>query len=102
LDKDSYIYFLSIGAMLVALGLAIPELLFPLQKLWMGIAVILGFIMTRVILSFLYYIIITIIGLVAKIFRKDFLDSNFSIKKESYWNYRESKEYEKTQTEQQF
>lgn len=96
------IYFTSIGLFLAVLGLSLPEVLLPLQKLWMAFAVILGFIMTRVILSILFYIVITPIGFVARIFGKDFLDEKIDKTKSSYWNYREKKEYDKTSTEQQF
>ena len=96
------IYFTSIGLFLAVLGLSLPEVLLPLQKLWMAFDVILGFIMTRVILSILFYIVITPIGFVARIFGKDFLDEKIDKTKSSYWNYREKKEYDKTSTEQQF
>ena len=102
LEKPANLYFISIGAFLAAAGLSVPEILLPLQKLWMALAVILGFIMTRVILSILFFVVVTPIGFAAKIFGKDFLDEKIDRKKESYWHYREKKEYEKSQTEKQF
>jgi multisubunit Na+/H+ antiporter MnhG subunit len=101
-EKPANLYFISIGAFLVAAGLAVPEILLPLQKAWMALAVILGFIMTRVILSLLFFLVVTPIALVAKIFGKDFLDEKIDRKKESYWHYREKKEYDESSTEKQF
>jgi len=68
----------------------------------MSISILLGFVMTRVILSILFYIVITPVGFVARLLGKDFLDEKIDKSKESYWNYREQKEYDKTSTEQQF
>ena len=102
LGNTSYIYFVSIGILLAVLGLSLPEVLIPLQKTWMSISILLGFVMTRVILSILFYIVITPVGFVARLFGKDFLDEKIDKSKESYWNYREQKEYDKTSTEQQF
>ena len=102
LGNTSYIYFVSIGILLAVLGLSLPEVLIPLQKTWMSISILLGFVMTRVILSILFYIVITPVGFVARLFGKDFLNEKIDKSKESYWNYREQKEYDKTSTEQQF
>jgi uncharacterized membrane protein len=101
-DKASYVYFGTIGGILIIAGVAVPIFLLPLQKIWMSIAVILGFIMTRVILFVLYYLILTPIGLIARIFGKDFLDLNINKDQVSYWNIRDSKTYEKLDTERQF
>jgi len=102
LGNTSYIYFVSIGILLAVLGLSLPEVLIPLQKTWMSISILLGFVMTRVILSILFYIVITPVGFVARLFGKDFLDEKIDKSKGSYWNYREQKDYDKTSTEQQF
>ncbi|MBL1215222.1 MAG: ECF transporter S component [Ignavibacteriae bacterium] len=101
-EKSSFPYFLAAGAVLIVFGALLPKVLLPIQKVWMSIAVVLGFIMTRVILSVLYYLVITPIGLLAKIFGKDFLDRKIKKDEETYWNYREIKQFEKIDTERQF
>ena len=58
-EKDSFIYFFSIGSILIGLGIITPVILKPIYKIWMTFAVIIGWIMTRVILSVLFYLIIT-------------------------------------------
>ena len=100
--KSSSYYFAPAGALLLLLGLIYPSVLKPLQRIWMGFAVILGFIMTRLILSVLYYLILTLTGLLAKLFGKDFLNLHIEKMKKSYWDYRESKEYTKLDSERQF
>ena len=101
-DSSLYIYFVSFGFFFIAFGLAVPKLLLPLQKAWMTLAVILGFFMTRVILSILFYLVVTPIGLITKLLGKDFLQLKIDKTAGTYWNYREKKEYQKIDTERQF
>ena len=100
-SKPSYPYFLITGGVLIAVAYILPTFLFPFQKVWMALAVVLGFIMTRVILSILFYLIITPINFISKLFKKDFLNLKIEKEKKSYWNLREIK-YEKSSTEKQF
>ncbi len=102
LNKSYYLYFLSSGSLFAALGLALPKILLPFQKVWMSIAVILGFFMTRLILSVLFYIVFTPMSFIAKLVGKNFLDEKIEKNAKSYWHYRENKEYEKIETERQF
>ena len=100
-DKELFVYFFSIGSILIATGFIVPMLLRPFYKIWMSFAVIIGWIMTRIILIVLFFSIITIIGLFAKLLGKDFLNLK-SKNNESYWNIR-NKEYEFNQDyEKQF
>ena len=70
--KDLIIYFFSIGSILIILGVIAPLLLKPIHKMWMIFAVIIGWIMIRIILSVLFFSIITIIGLFTRLLGKDF------------------------------
>jgi len=96
-------YLLLISAILfLALGLLIPNLLKPLQKLWMTLAVLLGWLMTRVILTILFYLVVTPIGLLAKICGKDFLNRKFNKTAQSYWIPRKATTSDKKNYENQF
>ena len=86
-EKDLFVYFILIGSILIILGGITPVLLRPFYKVWMIFAVIIGWIMTRIILSVLFFSIITIIGLFTRLLGKDFLNLN-SESNESYWNIR--------------
>lgn len=105
-EKDFYSYFIIVSAALILSGLIIPSVLKPLQKAWMAFAVVIGWFMTRVILTVLFYFIVTPIGLVAKLFGKDFLDRKFSVKAnkntDSYWINKEDEALEKSRYEKQF
>jgi len=100
-EKDLFIYFFSVGLALIIISVITPVILKPIYKIWMIFAVIIGWIMTRVILSVLFFLIITTIGIFTRLIGKDFL--NLKTKNNvSYWNIR-NKEYELNQDyEKQF
>lgn len=89
--NTSYLIFIIIGLVLLGSGLTIPIILKPIYFIWMVFATILGWIMTRVILSLLYYAIMTPIGLILRLFGKQFIELEWDKSKGSYWNYRSSK-----------
>ena len=100
-EKDAFIYFFLIGLIFIGLGIIIPAALKPIYKFWMTLSTIIGWVMTRVILSILFYLIISTIGIFARLVGKDFLNLK-SKNNESYWNIR-NKEYELNQDyEKQF
>ena len=78
-----------IGVSFILLGLIIPMILKPVYIIWMPFATILGWIMTRVILTILFYLIVTPIGLIARIFGAKFLDLSWNSTVGSYWNKRD-------------
>lgn len=73
-----------------------PQLLLPLQKPWMMLALILGAIMSRVILSILFIFVVVPISFIARVSGKKFLDSEFKKNGESYWNLRTEAEIYKS------
>ena len=95
-------YLLGFGAALFFLGVFRPAVLKPLQKAWMALAVVIGFFMSRLILSLLFYAVITPIGLMMKIFGKDILDERIDMSKASYWHPRPSAPKRKESYENQY
>ena len=87
-EKPAAIYFAIIGALLILIGLIYAPILKPLNRLWMGLAIVLGFIMSRVILTIFFYLILTPISLLAKIFRKKFMDLKYDKSAKTYWEKR--------------
>jgi hypothetical protein len=81
-------YALGAGLILFALGLTFPAILKPLQKVWMGLGIVLGFFVSRIVLSFLFFGIITPIGLLMKLSGKDILNERIDKSKASYWHER--------------
>ena len=101
-EKESFQILLIIGVTFCILGIAIPFILKPIYWVWMIFATILGWIMTRVILSLLFYIIVTPIGLIPRFFGKQFLELRWDKSKESYWNFRTNEHLKKENYEKQF
>ena len=101
-EKESFQIFLIVGSVLFVLGIVIPVILKPIYWIWMIFATILGWIMTRVILSLLFYIIVTPIGLIPRFFGKQFLELRWDKSKESYWNFRTNEHLKKENYEKQF
>ena len=101
-EKESFQILLSVGILLCVLGIAIPIILKPVYWIWMIFANILGWIMTRLILSLLYYGIFTPIGLIARLFGKQFLELKWDKTSSTYWNYYPKQKFEKENYEKQF
>ncbi len=76
--------FILIGIVGGAIGLTGTKLALPLYWVWMGIAFVLGNIMSRVVITLIYYGVITPISVVARLLGRDKLQ----LKKrsvQSYW-----------------
>ena len=101
-EKESFQILFTFGVTLFILGIAIPFILKPIYWIWMIFATILGWIMTRVILSLLFYVIFTLIGLILRSFGKQFIELNWDKTDSTYWNYRSGGVFEKENYEKQF
>ncbi|MFH0790877.1 MAG: SxtJ family membrane protein [Candidatus Omnitrophota bacterium] len=80
----------------------IPNLLKPVYIFWMRLAFILGWINTRLILCVIFFLILTPIGLVIKLFGIDLLDTKTDKNKQSYWIKKDKKEFSLADYERQF
>ena len=100
--RESFEILLISGLALCLLGLTIPVILKPVYWIWMVFATILGWIMTRVILSLLFYLVITPIGVFSRLSGNRFLDLKWDKSKSTYWNYRVSKQQNREDYERQF
>lgn len=101
-QSSIYIYFGIAGAFLVLSGILLPGILRPVNKIWMTLAILMGWIMTRVILTILFYLVLTPISFTAKIFGNKFLDVKIDKDRKSYWEIREKKQIKPAEYERQF
>ena len=101
-EKESFQIFLAIGIILFLIAISIPAVLKPVYWIWMIFAIILGWFMTRLILSLLFYVIFTAIGLTLRLFGKQFLELRWDKSKESYWNFRTNEHLQHKNYEKQF
>lgn len=102
LGKTSFVYFSSIGGLFVILAFIAIPMLRPFHKLWMMLALAMGFVMSRVILTILYYFILTPIGLIAKLVGKKFMPVRFDKSALTYWEKRENPVKQQIDYERQF
>ena len=101
-EKESFQIFLTIGIILFLTAIALPSVLKPVYWIWMIFSIILGWFMTRVILSLLFYVVFTSIGLTLRFFGKQFLELRWDKSKESYWNFRTNEHLQNEDYEKQF
>lgn len=76
--------FILIGVVGGAIGLTGTKLALPLYWVWIGIAFVLGNIMSRVVITLIYYVVVTPMSFVAHLLGRDKLQ----LKKravQSYW-----------------
>jgi len=90
---------LSVAGVAAALALLYPPLLGPVQRLWMKVGAVLGYVNARLILSIVFFIIITPIALLMRVFRRRPINPSTSATADSYWHRREGSS---TEMERQF
>ncbi len=84
------IYFIAISITFLILGLINSKLLSPLNKIWIKLGEILGIIISPIVMFLVYFIILTPVSLIVRLFGKDLLGLKFFKKNESYWIIRKS------------
>ncbi len=79
---------LVIAFIFLILGLINSKFLNPMRVAWIKLGEILGKIVSPIVMAFIYFIVITPIGLFMRLIRKDLLKIKFS-KANTYWLPRE-------------
>jgi len=84
--KGSYPYLGAASAFFLLSALLAPTVLRPIEFVWMKLAALLGAVMTRVILTLAFILVITPLGLLLRIMKKDLLDTREAGRRDSYWH----------------
>ena len=66
------------------LGLLNSKILTPLNKLWFKFGILLGKIISPLIMGIIFFLVVTPIGLIMRLFGKDVLNLKYN-KSQSYW-----------------
>ena len=82
--NDIRIWSLLISFAFLILGLINSKLLTPLNKLWFKFGLLLGKIITPLIMGFIFFIVVTPIGILMRLLGKDLLNLKYNEKK-TYW-----------------
>lgn len=97
-----YVWFYAGSGFFLVASLLIPILLKPLFILFSYLGLVLGWFMTRLILIVLFFIIVTPIALISRLFGKKHLVLRPDSKLESYWMPAEKVEDRSKEFERQF
>ena len=92
----------SLGGALLAFGLVAPALLKWPFKGWMKFAAGAAWFNTRLILGLVFYLVMTPVGLLLRLFGKRPLAMELDREADSYWIRREQTEYDPTRSEKHF
>jgi hypothetical protein len=87
-EKSSFTYFSIIGGSFIILAYIAIPLLRPFHKFWIGLSLVLGFIMSKVILTILFYLVLTQIGFLSKVVGKKFMTVIVDKNASTYWEKR--------------
>ena len=79
------LYFLIISGIFLTLGALNSKLLTPLNKTWIKFGEILGLIIAPIVMSLVYFVILTPVSLIVRLFGKDLLGLKFIKENETYW-----------------
>ncbi len=96
-----YLWAAVLSASFFTIGFLLPAVLKPLQKAWMALAVSIGFVMSRVILSVLFFLVLSPLALISRLLGKKYLDLIFRKTGSTYWNPVKTK-HEKEYYERQY
>ena len=67
------------------LGITNSKLLNPLNKIWFNFGILLGKMISPLIMVIIFFLIITPIGVIMRVFGKDILSLKYNKKNKSYW-----------------
>ena len=85
LNNDPIYYWsLFVSFIFLVLGLMNSKILSPLNLLWFKFGILLGKIVSPVVMGIIFFLVVTPISIILKIFRKDVLNLKFNNNK-TYW-----------------
>ena len=78
------IWSIIISLVFLILGLIDSKILSPLNKLWFEFGILLGKIISPLVMGIIFFLVVTPIGILMKILKKDLLNLNYNNNK-TYW-----------------
>ncbi len=100
-QSDIWPVFLALAAFFLLAALLAVPLLRPVYTGWMKFAFILGWVNTRIILGIAFFLVLTPIGVLIRLFGKNPVDIRVERDRGSYWIKRDTP-YDPRQSEHQF
>ena len=87
--EEIRLWSIIISLIFLILGLINSKILIPLNKYWIKLGELLGKIIAPIVMMIIYFVIVTPIALLLKIFKKDILKLKLDKKVYSYWIQKE-------------
>ena len=88
-DRGSWPIFCGLGGLSLLLAAVAPMVLGPVERVWMKLALAMGWVMTRVILGVVFLVMFVPAGLIIRLLRRDPIRLRFDSQASSYWLPRE-------------
>lgn len=90
-NEDFRIWAIVISIIFLILGLIDSSILTPFNLLWFKFGMLLGRIISPIIMSLIFFAVVTPLAILAKIVKKDFLnlDKEKNLKRKTYWEKKE-------------
>ena len=83
-DGNIRLWSLIISFIFLVLGLLNSNLLSPLNKLWFRFGLLLGKIISPIIMGIIFFLVVTPIAIIMRLFKKDILNLEFK-ENNTYW-----------------
>ena len=83
-EENIRYWSLFISFIFLILGLLNSKILTPLNKIWFKFGILLGKIISPLVMGIIFFLVVTPIGFLMKMFKKDLLNLKFN-KDKSYW-----------------
>ena len=83
-EYPTYYWSLFVSIIFLVLGLMNSKILSPLNLLWFKFGILLGKIVSPVVMGIIFFVVVTPISILLKIFGKDVLNLKFNNNK-TYW-----------------
>lgn len=77
---------------ILALSRVIPPLFRGVYRVWFGFSIVLGFFVSRIILTIVFWFVMTPMALIMRVIGKDPMERKFDPHAQSYWRLREPAE----------
>ena len=82
--NDLRIWSLITSFIFLALGLINSKILTPLNRLWFKFGLLLGKFVSPLIMGIIFFVVVTPIGIIMRLLKKDLLNLKYN-KKKTYW-----------------
>ena len=83
-NEEVRIWSITLSLIFLVLGLKNSKILNPLNKLWFKFGIFLGKIISPFVMGVIFFVVVTPIGVIMRILKKDLLKLEFN-NKNSYW-----------------